>query len=123
MRDGVEIGDDDPDGVRDEWCGSAGEIGANDRGLDDRGAGPGGGPAQRALLGVSAAAAGRLHVGALLFRLRAPVIQQHVGTGQGGPGAQKDGEEKPGEKPTLHASIIPPSPPCAAGRAHSRNDG
>jgi hypothetical protein len=43
------------------------------------------------MVGVGAAAAGRFYVGAELLSLRAPVIQQRVGAGQGGSRAEKNG--------------------------------
>ncbi len=107
MRDGIEIGNDDLGPVGDDACRGVEELGAEDGRLDERGAGACGGAAQRALLGVGAAAAGGLYVGAVLVGLRGPVVQQGVGPGQGCSRTEKDREEEPGNKPAWHVGIIP----------------
>jgi hypothetical protein len=96
VRDGIEIGNDDLAALGDDACRSVEELRAEDGRLYDRGASTCGGAAQRALLGVGAAAASGLYVGAVLVGLRSPVVQQRVGPGQGGSSTEKDREEEPG---------------------------
>jgi hypothetical protein len=107
VRNGREIGKDDPDSGTEGSSGCFGRLSAEDGCLRDRRTFARGRAPQGALLGVTTAAAGRVEVGTELVGVAVEMMEQSIGAWYGGTGAEEYGEEEERDQPLPHVWIIP----------------